>query len=553
MINNFTRLLIVFWCVGVSANENKVAIASAHSLATQAGFEVIEQGGNVYDAAVAVAAALAVVEPAGSGLGGGGFFLLHRARDAKQVMLDAREKAPLAAHRDMYLDGQGRWLKQKSQQGALAAGIPGLPAALVHLSEVYGQLPLSVSLKPAIRHARAGFKIGARHQRLIVYRLPAILNNPATARMLLDNGETPKAGAVLKQPELANTLSLLAEKGRAGFYAGVVAEKMLESVKQGGGIWRQADLDQYQVIERQPVQGEYRGIKISSAALPSSGGIVLQQSLNILAAYPLAEMGKIERMHIISEAMRRAYHDRAMYLGDADFVEVPVEQLLSLDYAAGLRRSIRPDRALPSAYLAGELQNDAKGRNTTHFSIIDQQGNRVSATLSINSPFGAAFLAEGTGVLLNNEMDDFSSKVGTMNSYGLVGGVANAIEPGKRMLSSMTPTFLESDRHIAVLGTPGGSRIISMLLLAVLDFAGGGDPNAWVQVPRFHHQFIPDRIQFEKGGLTIEEQSALAAKGHQLKEVRYRYGNMQAVQLDKQTLQLKAASDPRGEGAALVR
>ena len=301
------------------------------------------------------------------------------------------------------------------------------------------------------------------------------------------------------------------------------------------------------------MQGEYRGIRISSAALPSSGGIVLLEALQILAGYDLSSLDNITRKHLIVEALRRAYHDRALYLGDSDFIEVPVERLLDADYATGLRSAIRLDRSLPRTYLSDDLPEDPEGRHTTHFSIIDSEGNRVAATMSINFPFGSAFVAPGTGVLLNDEMDDFASRPGALNGYGLTGGEANAIAPGKHMLSSMSPTFLDDGERVAVLGTPGGSRIISMLLLAVLDFAAENGPESWVSVPRFHHQYIPDVIQYEPGGLTTEEIEQLGKLGHQFREVSYRYGNMQAVQWHRQTGRLDAASDPRGLGRAEVR
>ncbi len=548
-------LMLVFgwYSASLAAASKHAAIATAHPLATRAGFAVLEKGGNAFDAAVAVSAALAVVEPAGSGLGGGGFWLLHRASDGFEVMLDGREKAPLAAHRDMYLDDNGEVMPGLSKNGALAAGIPGLPAALVHLAEQYGKLPLSDTLQPAIHLAEAGFSIGERHRRLLKMRQRALLNNRAASAVLLDQGNIPASGHRLEQPVLAWTLRQMAQRGKAGFYQGEVARRLLQSVQKGGGIWTQKDLDAYQVIERSPIKSKYHDISITSAALPSSGGIVLAQALNILQGFDWERINSLTRKHLMTEAMRRAYHDRAMYLGDSDFIDVPLEQLISPHYAAGLRRSIRLDAALPSQYLAGEFASNNNGRDTTHFSIIDSEGNRVAATLSINFPFGAAFMAEGTGVLLNNEMDDFSSKPGSMNGYGLTGGAANAIAPGKRMLSSMTPTFLEDDTRIAVLGTPGGSRIISMLLLATLDFAEGHAPDSWVKVARFHHQYLPDLIHYEKNGLAASEVKGLQALGHQLKEKNYRYGNMQAVQLHKKTGQLQAASDPRGEGLAEVR
>ncbi|MCF6251935.1 MAG: gamma-glutamyltransferase [Methylococcaceae bacterium] len=545
--------LVCFHGQLIGATERKAAIASAHTLATYAGFEILQQGGNAFDAAVAVSAALAVVEPAGSGLGGGGFWLLHRASDGFETMIDGREKAPLAAHREMYLDKRGEVIKDLSINGALSAGIPGLPAALVHLSEQYGKLSLAQSLQPAIRYAQQGFVIGERHRKLLKFRLPVLMNNPQAASIFLDNNKVPNEKSVLQQTDLANTLKQLAQYGINGFYTGDVANKLINSVRKAGGIWTLQDLENYQIVERDPVIGEYNGIKITSAAPPSSGGIVLIEALNILSGYNLSKLDEITRKHIISEAMRRAYHDRAFYLGDSDFVDVPIYRLINQDYAAGLRTSIRLDKATPSDSLAGDVEQKSRGRNTTHFSIMDKEGNRVAATLSVNFPFGSAFVAEGTGVLLNDEMDDFVSKSGVMNGYGLVGGAANAIESGKRMLSSMTPTFIEDETRVAVLGTPGGSRIISMVLLAVLDFAEGEGPDYWLWTPRFHHQYIPDMIQYEEGGMTDEEILGLSRLGHKLKETLYRYGNMQAIQFNKKSKQLTVASDPRGEGLALVR
>jgi gamma-glutamyltranspeptidase/glutathione hydrolase len=545
-------LMAVFVDTQVYADGSRAAIASAHPLATAAGFEIMAKGGNVFDAAVAVSATLAVVEPAGSGLGGGGYWLLHREADGFETMIDGREKAPLAAHQAMYLDKAGKVIPHLSLDGALAAAIPGMPAALVHLSEKYGRLPLAQSLQPAIRVAKSGFAIGEKYRKLLKFRSEVIKKHPETAQIFLAGGNIPNAYSILRQPDLADTLKQLAESGRDGFYGGEIADKLVAGVNKAGGIWTKQDLASYQVVEREPVKGSYHGIKITSAAPSSSGGIVLIEALNILSGYDLQQADEPTRKHLIVEAMRRAYHDRALYLGDSDFIDMPVKRLLNEDYAAGLRSSLRADKALPSAMLSGEIQPQPEGVNTTHFSIIDEQGNRVAATLSINFPFGAGLVAAGTGVLLNDHMDDFVSLPGAMNGYGLVGGTANAIAPGKRMLSSMTPTFLDDGHNVAVLGTPGGSRIISMVLLAALDFAKGNEPDSWVQMPRFHHQFMPDVVEYEKGAITAEELTGLAAMGHQLKEARYNYGDMQAVQWNKTTHQLTAASDRRGEGRAVV-
>ena len=552
-------LLFVFWAYAASGmtadapeHPPAQAIASAHPLATHAGMAILDDGGNAFDAAVAVSAALAVVEPYSSGIGGGGFWLLHRAVDGKRVMLDGRERAPLAAHRDMYLDKKGEVVPGLSMDGPLSAGIPGEPAALVHLAEHYGRLPLARTLAPAIELAANGFKVDDYYRRMARFRLKALQRFPESRRIFLDDGEVPDVGAVIRQPELAVTLKALAEQGVAGFYDGPVADKLVQGVRAAGGIWSRKDLTDYRVIEREPVHFSYRDMLITSAPPPSSGGVALATMLNILEGYSLPSLDEAERVHLIVEAMRRAYRDRADYLGDPDFVEVPVEKLIHPLYADGLRASIRNDRATPSAALPGG-QSMNSGFHTSHFSVLDRQGNRVSATLTVNYPFGSAFVVPGTGVLLNDEMDDFSAKPGVPNAYGLVGAEANAIAPGKRPLSSMSPSFVDSERGAAILGTPGGSRIITMVLLGILDLEAGGGAESWVSVPRFHHQYLPDVIQYEPETFNEGLLESLSAKGHELKLLGSEYGNMQAIYWDFSTGKVSAASDPRGIGAAEVR
>lgn len=527
------------------------AIASAHPTATAAGHEILAAGGNAFDAAIAVSATLAVVEPAGSGIGGGGFWLLHRAADGFQTMVDGRERTPQQGHRDMYLDDAGNVIPGLSMNGPLAAGIPGEPAALAHIAEKYGRLTLKQSLAPAIRAAREGFAVNEHYRRLAGFRLKAMQKDSETARIFLHNNELPPIGHIVKQPDLALTLEKLANEGHEGFYEGEIARKLVDGVRKAGGIWTLEDLKAYKAVERTPITGEYNGIKIISAPPPSSGGTALVEILNILAPYNLEALGQVNRTHVIVEAMRRAYRDRAEYLGDPDFVDVPTQGLTHPVYADKLRKGIKLDKATPSSELPGSPL-DQKGEDTTHFSIIDQHGNRVAATLSINYPFGAAFVPTGTGVLLNDEMDDFSSKPGVPNAYGLVGAEANAIAPGKRPLSSMSPTFLETDNRVAILGTPGGSRIITMVLLGILEFAENKPPKEWVSAPRFHHQYLPDAIQFERDGFNAALQAQLQAKGHALKPLSRTYGNMQAILWDKKNQQVLAASDPRGAGEASV-
>lgn len=545
-----------------------VAVASAHPLATQAGMDILAAGGNAFDAAVAVSAALAVVEPYGSGLGGGGFWLLHRASDGKQVMVDGRERAPGAAHRDLYLDAQGQVVDGASINGPLAAGIPGEPAALAYIAAHYGQLPLATSLAPAIRLARDGFAVDAHYRRWVTFRTEALSRQSAAAQQFLVNGAPPPLGHMLRQADLADTLQALAERGHAGFYAGPIAQRLVDGTRAGGGIWTLQDLADYQIVERVPVVTGYRGLRIVSASLPSSGGVLLAQMLNILGELDLADMSRLQQRHYLVETMRRAYRDRALYLGDADFVAMPLARLTSLDYARKQLADIDPAHATPSTALARAPTTRAtaadpygsgappalqEGRNTTHFSIFDAAGNRVGATLSINYPFGACFVPPGTGVLLNDEMDDFVAKPGVPNAYGLVGAAANAIAPGKRPLSSMSPTFVEGPDGVAILGTPGGSRIISMVLLAILDIAAGQtDPNHWVQMGRLHHQYLPDRLQYEPNALAPATVDGLRAMGHHLEALEGSYGNMQAIYWDERRQRLQAASDPRGIGAAMV-
>lgn len=553
LLRNLFAVLVMLTAAVVHAGDKPVAaaVASADPLATQAGLEVLEAGGNAFDAAVAVSAALGVVEPTGSGLGGGGFWLLHRAQDGLEVMVDGRERAPLAARRDMFLDARGEVVPGLSIDGPLAVGIPGEPAALAHIAERYGRLPLSRSLAPAIRYAREGFPVTPFYQHMAELRLRALQASPETSRILLDNGAVPAVGQRVRQPDLAATLEVLAKQGAAGIYAGPLAERLVAGVRKAGGLWSLQDLAGYRVVEREPIHGEYQGLHITSAAPPSSGGVALVTMLNILKGYDQAALPSVERKHLIIEAMRRAYRDRAEYLGDPDFVDVPVSRLTSPLYAEGLRASINPERATPSALLPG-VAKAYGGKDTTHFSILDRDGNYVSATLSINYPFGSGFIVPGTGILLNDEMDDFSAKPGVPNVYGLVGAEANAIAPGKRMLSSMTPTFVSGPDGVAILGTPGGSRIITMVLLGILDYANGNGPASWVSKPRFHHQFLPDQVFYEKGALTDDELFSLEDKGHQLQEVT-NFGNMQAVLWDKKNHKVEAASDPRVEGAAEVR
>jgi len=548
------RVLLLLFCLPLVAFAQKppaAAIASAHPLATRAGMEILDTGGNAFDAAIAVSAALAVVEPYSSGIGGGGFWLLHRASDGFETMVDGRERAPLAASRDMYLDKNGEVIPGRSMDGALAAGIPGEPAALTHISEQYGRLPLAKTLAPAIRLAREGFPVTEHYRKMAAFRLEVLRRYPQSANTFLKDNAVPPLGYLIKQPNLARTLESIAKEGADGFYQGHVGRALLEANKREGGIWQSKDFSTYRIVEREPIRSHYRDLTITSAAPPSSGGVALATMLNILAQYPLQKLDKATRDHLIIEAMRRAYRDRAEYLGDTDFVNVPLRRLTSPDYAAGLAASIRLDRATASSELPSATTHD-EGFHTTHFSILDHEGNYVSATLSINYPFGSGFVAGDTGVLLNDEMDDFSAKPGVPNAYGLVGAEANAIAPGKRMLSSMSPTFVSGPEGVAVLGTPGGSRIITMVLLGILEVADGKGPLDWVSLPRFHHQYLPDKVFYEADAFSDQESATLSKMGYSLERAKGTWGNMQAVWWQKTANRVEAASDPRVEGLALV-
>lgn len=541
------------------------AIASAHPLATQAGLEMLAQGGNAFDAAVAVAATLAVVEPYSAGMGGGGFWLLHDANRQRDIFLDAREKAPLSAHRNMYLDAKGEIQPEASINGPRAAGIPGQAAAFAHLARLYGKLPLQITLKPAIHLAQEGFPAHRAYLDMLKVRRDALNRYPDSQRIFLNNGGDIRDGTLIRQPELAQTLRTLARQGHEGFYAGATADTLVKGVNAAGGAWSLADLSQYTVVERAPLRfdvnlrthpgSEPVRASLVTAPPPSSGGIVMAEMFNMLERFPWASLSNPEQIHLLSEVMRRAYRDRAEFLGDPDFVDMPLSILLGKQHAEELARTIDMQRATRSAAL-GRMMAMSAGTHTTHFSIMDVSGNRVAATLSINLPFGSAFTVPGTGVLLNNEMDDFSARVGTPNAYGLVGSEANAIAPGKRPLSSMTPTFMTFERggeqYHAVLGTPGGSRIISMVFLGLLEAMQGAPVEQWVNRPRFHHQYLPDEIQYEPGALDASTQAYLHGLGHKLTDTGRPYGNMHAILWHQRSGKLTAASDRRGVGQAQV-
>ncbi|MFC5740457.1 gamma-glutamyltransferase [Dyella tabacisoli] len=519
------------------------AIASANFHATEAGFEVLAKGGNAFDAAVAVVSALSIVEPESSGTGGGFMAVLHRASDGHEVFIDARETAPAAVNAKDYLDKDGTPNRDTALNGPLSAGIPGAPAGMAWIAEHYGKLPLKTSLAPAIRLARDGFKPDSRLIHAITERQQDIKRWPASAAKYLPDGKPPLAGEIWRDPDQARTLERLGEHGFDGFYRGETAKKLLAAVHAAGGNWTAKDLESYQVKERAPITVNYRGFRIVTAPPPSSGGVAIAEILNILSGFDLSKLDQAERTHLVIEAMRRAFRDHNDYLGDPDFVKMPLDMLLSPYYADGLRQTIRTDKATPSSMLPSSAGAEP-GMHTTHFSIIDADGNMASITSTVNYTMGSAFVAEGTGVLLNDEMDDFALVPNKPNVYGLLGSAANAPAPGKRMLSSMTPSIVFGADRVGVIGSPGGSTIITQVLEGILAFVDGKSATEIAAQKRFHHQFMPDRVDMEEGAFDQTTADALTGMGHTLKQ-RQSWGFMNVVTWDLKAHKLDAASDPR--------
>ncbi|MDA7690900.1 gamma-glutamyltransferase [Methylophilaceae bacterium] len=544
-------LSILFYSGAIFSNELfqfKGAVVTSNALATEAGEKILAEGGNAYDAATTISAMLSVVEPFASGLGGGAFWLIYDAKSNKYKMLDARETAPLQSHKNMYLDENEDIIKNISKLGPLSAGIPGIPAVLSYVNDKYGSKKLSILLDPAYTAAINGFPVNERYLKGANYKKEWLKKYKETEAIFLDKGEVPQKGWILKQADLARTIKKIMKDGHKSFYTGSFAKKMVESVQSNGGIWTEEDLNRYKVLEREPVRSTYKGISIIAPGLPSSGGLVLSNALNILAGYELDKLSLTAQKHLIIESLRRAYYERAIKMGDPDFMDNSLEFLLTPSYAAKQRESININYATDNQTLEfADPPYQGQGNDTTHFSVIDKFGNRVAVTQSINFWFGSAFVPKGTGVLLNNEMDDFSIKPGIENGYGLIGYDANAVEPGKRMLSSMTPTFLESERGFVILGTPGGSRIISMILLATLEWINGGDAKSMVSLPRFHHQYHPDYVLYEEEAFMSSEIDELESMGHTFKKSNRQFGNMQIIMWEHENNKIEIASDPRGK------
>lgn len=524
-------------------------VVSTDSLATAAGLEILKAGGNAVDAVIATSFALAVVNPEAGNIGGGGF-LIGRMADDTRFALDYREEAPGGATADMYVDEKGR-VTTEGLVGHLAVGVPGTVAGLEAAYERYGTLPWARLLEPAIRLARDGFKVADRHHASIHYKRELLGRFPASAAVFLPGGEAPAVGSTLNQPDLARTLQAIADGGAAAFYEGWIADSLAAEMRRGGGLISTADLAAYDAVWRDPVQAVYRGYEVISMPPASSGGTTLTQMLNIVEGFDLGAAGwhSAETIHLAVEAMRRAYADRNYYLGDTDFVEVPLAMLTSRAHADSLRQSIDLSRASVSEDFN---RVPVESENTTHFSVVDAAGNAMSVTTTLNSGFGSGIVVRGAGFFLNNEMDDFTSKAGVPNMYGLVQGEANAIAPGKRMLSAMTPTIVinPEGRTELITGTPGGSTIITTVFQIVMNHIDFQMPvQTSVDAPRFHHQHLPDVIRYEHGGLPDSVVAQLKALGHELSERDGTSGNVESIYIAPDGTRVGAADPRRGSKA----
>jgi len=529
----------------------KAMVVSAHPLATKAGLNILKKGGNAIDATIAVQFALAVVYPRAGNIGGGGFMVLRTA-DGQYNSLDYREKAPKAGSKDMYLDSLGNVIPGLSVYGHLAAGVPGTVDGLIEAHKKYGSLDFKELIQPAIDLATNGFKLSPKEVGRLNKFQPDFKKYNTTQPIFVK--ATPwKVGDLLVQEELAHTLNLIRDNGRAGFYEGTTADKIIAEMKAGKGIISYEDLESYRSKWRTPVTGVYKNYNIISMPPPSSGGIALLQLLKLVEPYPLSEYGfqSKKSIHTMVEAERRVYADRAKYLGDNDFYHVPQDTLLNGQYLAARMKDFSPDTATSSnAIIAGNFALAMESFETTHTSIVDEAGNAVSLTTTLNFNFGCKVVVAGTGFFLNNEMDDFSAKPGVPNQFGLIGNAANAIAPEKRMLSSMTPTIIEKDGDLfMVIGSPGGSTIITAVFQVFLNVSEFGmSLEDALYAKRFHHQWLPDVIMYEKQGLDTIVQEELKQMGHQFKEVDY-IALVKAIQVLPDG-QLNGVGDNRSEDHA---
>ena len=528
-------------------------VSSASDLATKVGVEILQKGGNAIDAAIAVGFALAVTYPAAGNIGGGGFLVYYR-NDGFSTTIDFREKAPSKAHRDMYLDSAGNPLLNLSQEGATSVGVPGSVDGLIYAHQKYGRLKFSDVIEPAIKLAKYGFRLSYDLAKSINSNYENFVRYESSKKIFTKGGEKFQEGDLFVQKDLARTLELIKKYVRKGFYEGRTAELIVNQIQKLGGYITLEDLKNYHCVERKPVIGEYRGYKIISMGPPSSGGVATIEALNILENLDLKkdDYQSSKYVHYLIETLKRVYFDRAEYLGDSDFVYVPVQKLISKDYAKKLFHQINPEKATEFDAVDTKSVFDYESPETTHYSVIDKDGNAVSVTTTINSSYGSSIVVEGAGFLLNNEMDDFSIKPGVQNQFGLIGKEANAIAPNKRMLSSMTPTIvLKDNKPFLIVGSPGGSMIITSVLqviMNVIDFKM--DLFRAVSFPRIHHQFIPEEVYYEDYALSEDVIQKLESYGHKFKKRNY-IGWINAILVDEQNKFYYGISDPRGYGLAM--
>ncbi|MCU9998523.1 gamma-glutamyltransferase [[Pasteurella] aerogenes] len=507
-------------------------VASEQELATQVGVEILQQGGNAVDAAVAVGFALAVVLPNAGNIGGGGFMVLHDGKSGENFTVDFREMAPSKASRDMYLDEQGNVVDGKSLYTHFAVGVPGTVAGMEYALKKWGSLPLEKVIAPAIKLAEEGFIVSNTLAATLQEETETLGKWESSKKIFFKNDRPLVAGERLVQADLANSLRQIAQQGAKAFYEGEIAQKIVAEMEKHNGLITLEDMKGYQSVERKPIVSEYRGYKIVTMPPPSSGGIHLVQILNMLENYSLANSGSnsAETIHYLAETMKLAYADRSEYLGDPDFVKIPVTGLTSKDYAKELIKAIDPDKARPAAEIKPGKPQPYESDQTTHYSVMDKAGNAVAVTYTLNLNFGSGIVAEGTGILLNNEMDDFSAKPGVANAFGLIGGDANAVEGKKRPLSSMTPTLvLKNDKPWLVTGSPGGARIITTVLQSILNTIDHGmNPAEAIVTPRVHHQWLPDELRVEEG-LSPDTLKLLVERGHKISE-KAPMGRIQIIQ-----------------------
>ncbi len=529
-------------------------VAAQEKVAAQVGLDILQAGGNAVDASVAVGFALAVTLPRAGNLGGGGFMIVHDANAGATKAIDYREMAPKAAFKDMYLDADGNPVKNRSRFHGLAIGVPGTVAGMVMALEKYGTMPLAGVIAPAIKLARDGIVVTQSLSNNLKRAEERLKRWPQTAAVFYKpDGGFYEVGEIFKQPDLAHTLELIAEFGVDGFYKGETAQKIAASVQAAEGMITVADMNAYRSVLRDTVSGTYRGYNIHSMPPPSSGGTHIVQILNTLEGYPIADLGanSAQTIHLMAEAMKQAYADRATYLGDADFVDVPVKQLTDKQYASDIRASIDMGKARPAADVKANTLTPYESNETTHYSVVDRFGNAVSNTYTINFSYGSGIVATGTGVLMNNEMDDFSAKSGVANAYGLIGGDANAVEAGKRPLSSMSPTIvMKDDKVFLVTGSPGGSRIITTTLQIIMNVIDHGMNIAEAtNASRIHHQWLPDELRVEEG-ISADTKAILRAKGHDVVTKRT-MGAVQSIMVDPETGVLLGSTDLRRTGSSV--